>query len=334
MKEMKKREEFTDREWEQLASLLSGEKNSDSGLRERFASDGNGDVESKWIELPGASGSPSIDTDKAWARLQQRIESEPVKRAATTVSLFPHRSFMRIAAAIAAMALLGTLAYFIGRTYNAPGMVKYATGPGQKNLDITLPDGSRIYLNSNSEITFTGDFGKKERHISLSGEAYFEIEPDASLPFTIAAGEAEIRVVGTTFNVITSNSNSEVEVFVTSGRVQLSGSSGTDPIILEVGSMGRVGKNEALKTVNGNPNYLSWKTGHLEYNGQRLELVFADLKRAYDMNIVAGDPSLLDLTWTTAPIDNQPEETIINLICISFNLAYSKEGNVYHLVKK
>jgi ferric-dicitrate binding protein FerR (iron transport regulator) len=333
MKEMKKREEFTDREWEELASLLSGEKNGNTGLQERFAT-GDSDVESKWKELSSVADRTIIDTDRAWASLQKRIATEKPAGKASPAPLLSRNSFMRIAAAIAVLAVVGTLAYFLNRTYNSPGLVKYATGQGQKNLDIVLPDGSRIYLNSNSELSFAGDFGKDERHVTLSGEAYFEIEPDASLPFTIAAGEAEIRVVGTTFNVITSNSNSEVEVFVTSGRVQLSGSSGSDPIILDVGSLGKIGRSEALKTVNENPNYLSWKTGHLEYNGQRLEIVFADLKRAYDMNIVAGDPSLLDLTWTTAPIDNQPEETIINLICISFNLAYSKEGNVYHLVRK
>jgi ferric-dicitrate binding protein FerR (iron transport regulator) len=331
---MKKRQEFTDREWEELASLLSGEKKGNSELHERFAAGDSGNAEARWKELPDGAGSPAIDTDRAWASLKQRIEAEKNSAAPATVSLFSRYSFMRIAAAIAALALTGTLAYFLGTTFNSPEVVKYATGPGQKNLDILLPDGSRIYLNSNSEISFTGDFGKEERHVTLTGEAYFEIEPDAALPFTIAAGEAEIRVVGTTFNVITSNSNSEVEVFVTSGRVQLSGSSGSGPIILDSGSLGRISNNEASRTANENPNYLSWKTGHLEYNGQRLEIVFADLKRAYDMNIVADDPSLLDLTWTTAPIDNQPEETIINLICISFNLSCSKEGNVYNLVKK
>ena len=71
----------------------------------------------------------------------------------------------------------------------------------------------------------------------------------------------------------------------------------------------------------------------LVYNGQKLDIVFKDLKRVYNMDIVADDPAILENTWTS-PIDNQPQETIIRLICTSFNLSYTKDGNVYHLSKK
>ncbi len=87
------------------------------------------------------------------------------------------------------------------------------------------------------------------------------------------------------------------------------------------------------KTLNNNPNYMSWNTGLLVYNGQKLDIVFKDLKRVYNMEIIADDPEILEETWTS-PIDNQTQDTIIRLICASFNLSYSKDGNVYHLAKK
>ncbi len=71
----------------------------------------------------------------------------------------------------------------------------------------------------------------------------------------------------------------------------------------------------------------------LIYDGQTLDVVFRDLKRVYNMDIVADDPQILENPWTS-PIDNQPQETIIRLICTSFNLSYTKDGNVYHLSKK
>ena len=89
----------------------------------------------------------------------------------------------------------------------------------------------------------------------------------------------------------------------------------------------------SAKTLNQNPNYLSWKTGLLVYNGQKLDVVFSDLKRVYNMDIEAADPAILENRWTS-PIDNQPQETIIRLICASFNLSYTKDGNIYHLVKQ
>jgi len=52
------------------------------------------------------------------------------------------------------------------------------------------------------------------------------------------------------------------------------------------------------------------------------------------MDIIAEDPSIPENMWTTSPIDNQPQDTIIRLICASFNLSYTNDGNVYHLAKK
>jgi ferric-dicitrate binding protein FerR (iron transport regulator) len=88
------------------------------------------------------------------------------------------------------------------------------------------------------------------------------------------------------------------------------------------------------KQLNENQNYMSWKTGVLVYNGQTLDVVFRDLKRVYNMDIVADDPEITQLPWVSPPIDNQSRETIILLICRSFTLSYSKDGDVYHLSKK
>ena len=90
---------------------------------------------------------------------------------------------------------------------------------------------------------------------------------------------------------------------------------------------------EAIKSVNIDPNYMAWNTGILVYDGQTLDIVFRDLKRVYNMEIIAGDPSILKETWTS-PINNQSQDTIFRQICYSFNLGYTKEGNVYHLSKK
>jgi hypothetical protein len=97
--------------------------------------------------------------------------------------------------------------------------------------------------------------------------------------------------------------------------------------------VGTVSSKAAVKTVNSDPNYLSWKTSYLYYTDQKLSVVFNDLKRVYNMDIVANDPLILENPWHS-PIDNLPQETIIRLICTSFNLSYTKDGNVYHLSKK
>ncbi len=203
----------------------------------------------------------------------------------------------------------------------------------QKNLEVTLPDGSIIILNRNTELSYRASFGKSGRNVSLSGEAFFKITSGAGNPFTVDAGTALVKVLGTSFNVITNNPDSAVEVFVRTGQVMVSDNSGNKTLVLDPGYVGTMDSKLSGKSLNKDPNYLAWNTGLLIYDGQKLDIVFRDLKRVYNMEIVADDPSILDETWTS-PINNQAQDTIIRLICASFNLSYTKDGNVYHLSKK
>jgi ferric-dicitrate binding protein FerR (iron transport regulator) len=205
-----------------------------------------------------------------------------------------------------------------------------STEMNQKNLQVTLPDGSIVYLNRNTSIAYSKNPGKGERKVTLTGEAFFDITPDQENPFVVDAGKANVTVKGTSFNVISSNSGEAVEVYVQTGKVILSDNSGNKSIELDPGFIGTMKNNISLKVLNDDPNYLAWNTGKLVYDGQTLETVFNDLKKVYNMDIIADDPGILLKTWTS-PIDNQPQETIIRLICTSFNLNFTKVDNTYHL---
>ncbi|MCU0461449.1 MAG: FecR domain-containing protein [Bacteroidales bacterium] len=286
------------------------------------------------ILAPGVSDAEETDVDRAWNKVWSRMNEQ-----ATVISLKPDRQLfirsrlIRVAAAILVLIGLGTTAIYIGNSDALIKTIIASTGDDQKNQAVSLPDGSSIILNRNTRLSYKSNFGKRSRQVSLSGEAFFEITADASKPFTIDAGKASVKVVGTSFNVITDNVDSAVEVFVTSGKVMLTDNSGIRDITLEPGDVGTMDSKHAQKTLNQNPNYMSWNTGKLNYDGQSLEIVFRDLKRVYNMDIKADDPAILSNRWTS-PIDIQSRDTIIRLICTSFNLSYTKDGNVYHLSKE
>ncbi|MCX6333058.1 MAG: FecR family protein [Bacteroidia bacterium] len=283
---------------------------------------------------PGVSDTREIDIDRAWNKVYSRMDKEPATLLLNTDSQVFFRSmFMKIAAGILVLIGLGIGSIYIVNSDSLSKTIIASTGDDQKNQIVSLPDGSFITLNRNTKLTYLSNFGKKSRQVSLTGEAFFEISADVSKPFTIDAGKASVKVVGTSFNVITDNAVSEVEVFVTSGKVMLYDNSGKRDLTLVPGDIGTMDSNRSGKTLNQDPNYMSWNTEKLEYNGQTLHIVFSDLKRVYNMDIKADDPSILDNTWTS-PIDIQSRDTIIRLICTSFNLSYSKDGNVYHLSKK
>jgi transmembrane sensor len=331
---MKNNERYSDREWEELASLLSGEKGEKSDLLGRFIAEDNSDTIKNWKELRNMSEEKEINVDNAWNNVYARINKDELKTNPDTARIrFIRLSFMRVAAIALVILSIGIVAAYMINPDIFSRRITIAAGIDEKNIKVDLPDGSSIFLNRNSSLSYRSNFNGRGRNVSLTGEAFFEIAPDAAKPFIIDAGNARVKVVGTSFNVITKNSESAVEVFVKTGKVLLSNNSGSKDLSLDPGYIGTMNSEISGKTLNNNPNYLSWKTGLLVYNGQKLDVVFNDLKRVYNMDIEVADTAILENRWTS-PIDNQPQETIIRLICASFNLSYAKDGNIYRLVRK
>ena len=334
MKEMMNTEKFTDRDWEELASLLSEEKGSQSELLTQFLSEDSHDTEKKWKEISKMSAEKEIDVDKAWDKVYSRFNETWTKTGKTRSGIIYIKSnFMKIAAAALILIGLGVASLYLGKTDYLSKKIIVATDINQKNLEVTLSDGSIIILNRNTELSYRTSYGKSGRQVALSGEAFFKITPDAGKSFTVDAGAAQVKVLGTSFNVITNNAVSAVEVFVKTGQVMLSYNSGNQTLVLDPGYVGTIDSKLSGKSLNNNPNYMAWNTESLIYDGQTLDIVFNDLKRVYNMEIIADDPAILSETWTS-PINNQTQDTIIRLICTSFNLSYTKDGNVYHLSKK
>jgi transmembrane sensor len=323
MKKNNKIEEMTDREWADAAAWLSGEETSND-VSGRFLISEDGEIMKKWNDLKNTE-TDNIDVDKAWNNLNNRIEAEKPVIPFRRQSLMP--AFLRIAAMVIIVAGLGWLMYEVA----APEKVTVTAAMDEKNIEVLLADGSKVYLNRDSRLIYPETFGRNNRKVTLKGEAYFDIAPDASHPFIIDAGNARVKVLGTSFNVITDNKDNEVEVFVTTGTVMLTSNDGSESLMIEPGYVGRVSGTSSSREVNTDPNYLSWNTDILTYNGERLGVVFADLKRTFNIDIAASDPAINDYRLTSR-FDSQPHDTIIKVICTTFNLHSVMEGGTYNLL--
>lgn len=331
MKRKNKTGKFTDKDWAELASVISDEQIEDKDLISKFIADDEYDTINKWKELKEMDADREINVDNAWENLYKRLNDNGlINKERSVRKIFYNNTYIRVAATVLLLLSLGTTAVLLtGRNIFRQKIV-VSTEVNQQNLQVTLPDGSIVHLNRNTKLSYRPNFSNNGRNVELSGEAFFEIVHDPDHPFTVNTGKASVRVLGTAFNVISSNSESAVEVYVRDGKVVLSDKSGNTKIELEPGFIGTINAGHSGKTINKNPNYLAWNTGRLVYDGQKLDIVFRDLKKVYNMEIIADDPEILNKTWTS-PIDNQPQETIIRLICASFNLNFTKIENTYHL---
>jgi transmembrane sensor len=327
-------EKYTDKDWEKLASQFSGETGLSSDDLAEFRDDDHYNTEKNWIEMGKTGNGKRIDVDKAWNNTYSRIEADGL--ATKTVKLessFRRRTFIRAAAAVLVIAGLGLTMLYLNNSGALTGNIIIAANANERNIEVPLPDGSKVYLNRNARLSYNKNFGKSTRNVELKGEAFFDIKRDPSKPFIIDAGKASVKVLGTSFSVLTNNSANAVEVFVKTGTVMVSDNSGAQSLVLESGFIGTMDSKSSSKILNENPNYLSWNTDLLVFEKKPLSVVFSDLKKVFDIDIVSDDPDILNLPLTTT-FEKEPQDTIIRVICSTFSGSYTKEGSVYHLSKK
>lgn len=325
MKNKNKIERLKSREWAEAAARLSGER--DGSVASEKLSAMEMEIQKEWNDIKMTYKERDIDTDKAWMNVSKRIAAD--QENSHKRSLFELPLLIKIAASVIIVIGLGWAVFQIA----TPDQLTIATSSTEKNITVALPDGSTVWLNRNSSLAYPSRFSRHNRKVTLEGEAFFDVARDESKPFIIDAGKAEVKVLGTSFNVISDNGNNEVEVLVATGSVMVTSTTGEKFVKLLPGYIGRVSDKTNISEINSDINYLSWNTEKLIYNGQTLATVFSDLKRTYGIDINTNDDEIRNLTLTSV-FEEQPQDTIIKVICTTFNLKYVKSDGKYLLVRK
>ncbi len=331
---MKELEKYTERDWEELAAKFSGERETAGSDLESISNEDDLHTEKQWREIGMRAGKAEINVDSGWNRLHSRLENEGLLTRTAHIGILSRRSlFLRIAAAVVLIAGLGAAILYINNTGMLSRSIVFTAGNDQRNIEVNLPDGSKAWLNRNSEISYKPGLWKGSRSVKLRGEAFFDVVHDDTHPFIIDAGNAKVKDIGTSFSVITKNEKNEVEVFVSSGKVMLSDEADAREVVLDPGYIGTMSKSGSNRSLNTNKNYLSWNTDLLIYTKEPLKNVFSDLKNIYNINIIADDPQILNRDLSTT-FDKSPKDTIISVLCQALQVKCYKEGNNYHLSKK
>jgi transmembrane sensor len=246
-----------------------------------------------------------------WSDLNILTElAVPLKRPNRTFG----RIFMLRSAAFAAMAVVGiaVTVYFLRPLLpinTAAESLFYSTNIGEQK-PITLADGSKVLLNTNSRIQVSYGTEWREVHL-LQGEAYFEVEHNRDRPFLVYAGSNIVRAVGTAFTVHIKKQ--DVEVIVTVGAVELSSvanmggsaSAGSlaKPQVTKLATI-KAGQsatfNDEVESIEAIrvpevTRKLSWREGVLSFSGEPLEQVVDEVSRYTPITIVISDPAIRNI---------------------------------------
>ncbi|GAA4301557.1 FecR family protein [Compostibacter hankyongensis] len=166
------------------------------------------------------------------------------------------------------------------------------TPPGGQ-YELILPDGSRVWLNAASSIRFPVTFQEKERRVFITGEAYFEVARDAVKPFVVSAGDMQVRVLGTHFNIMAYANEPVMKTTLLSGAVE----------IAEKDALAKLkpGQQAVLRPVQGDQSHIAvkenidvseavaWKSGLFQFSDDGIEYVMRQIARWYDVEIIYAD---------------------------------------------
>lgn len=175
------------------------------------------------------------------------------------------------------------------------------TIPRGRNYQLTLSDGSKVWLNSESSITYPANFPAYEREVVLNGEAYFEVAKDRSRPFSVKSGTQTVRVLGTHFNVKAYAGDKTMVTTLLQGSVKVI--KDASEVFLKPGQAAISSNNEAegtIKVANVDPTLaVGWKEGYFIFNNEHLDDIMKKLARWYDVEIIITDNVGQKTFWGT-----------------------------------
>lgn len=159
---------------------------------------------------------------------------------------------------------------------------------GSKPLNLTLSDGSQVWLNVGSSLTYPTAFTGKERKVTITGEAYFEVAHNAGMPFIVQHGNVEVSVLGTHFNVNTYEDETAERITLLEGSVRVSKNSVSQ--LLKPGQQASISnsKIDDIKVLNdvNIDEVMAWKNGKFQFNGNTdINDIMRQISRWYNVDI-------------------------------------------------
>ena len=297
--------------------------------------------------LVGNGASSPAEMDDMWAKIQaQTFQPSSQESAAPTQRAFNRdRSPSRRTSYAATPKLKWLVPAFcvvllagLGFYWQSPVTISAEHG---ELAEAQLPDGSVVYLNSGSSITYKRGFDGNPfseasvRAVEISGEGLFEVAHNGT-PFTVSTFNANVQVLGTEFNVRAWPHEPEQEstVSLISGRVSVSKADVTDTqVILE-----EPGHTVVVRTSDSLPDApvaedvnasISWRDRGLTIKSKTLVTVFTELERRYDITISVEDAQILNDSLTLLMPKPENIESILSDICIEKNLKFRKTSRGY-----
>lgn len=206
--------------------------------------------------------------------------------------------------------------------------------PGQR-AQVTLDDGTSVWLNSRSTLTFPASFNSEKRIVKLNGEGYFDVEKDSEHPFIVQTGKYNVEVLGTSFNVLAYADHELFETALLTGSVRVT-SPGKKIQEVVLNPNERVAEIEGRLQVKpiDNPDHFRWTEGLICLDDERFEDLIKKFSLYFDIQIVIQNPKLRDYRCTGKFRHSDGVDYALNVLQAEMKFSYTRDNELNEITIK
>ncbi len=277
-----------------------------------------------WALMSATRKIPDYKVEESYQALRGRIFLKE--------KVFSYRSLYRYAAFFIVLFCTAGVAFYLGQKNSLlqNPELKFTSIVADKGQisKVILPDSSVVWLNAGTKLTYDNNYSYKNRNLNLSGQAFFQVKKNKTLPLVVASGDLRVKVLGTRFDVCAYPGEGSVHVFLESGKVELLNAADKSfQFELNPGQiaeykplLGFVSIKEAAKS-----DYFSWKDGELRFTDTPMKDVITQLERRFGVEFIVQDPTVYKSVFN-ASFKTESLNEILDYIRFSCQINYKVTG--------
>lgn len=213
----------------------------------------------------------------------------------------------------------GKIVYGPNGSADAVTMMNTMQTPRGGKYQLTLPDGTKVWLNAASSITFPVAFNAQERKVTITGEAYFEVASDKSRPFSVSGGRANVQVLGTFFNINAYDDERDLKVTLLNGSVKVEDLQSMTTTLLAPGQQAQLGASLTTTKTADISQVMAWKNDLFNFEDLGLADAMRQISRWYDIKVVYENGVPKTQLWGKMSRNTSFERMLRNLKDIGVN---------------
>lgn len=237
---------------------------------------------------------------------------------------------IRIISSIAAVLLVGTIISVLLPYYDfvKNNMMHVYSVPLGSRSNVVLPDGTKVFLNSGSELSYTGDYNKKERFVNLKGEAFFDVETNEKMAFKVNTSDFVVVATGTSFNVCTYSENNFASATLAEGKIEINMNSTKQTFIINPGNKFELNRNTKTYKLGlaDIDTEIAWKDGQFIFKSIPFPILVKRLERWYDVKLNYSESEFEDFAYTGSFKNQESIWQVLDALKLTSPIDYEKSN--------